>query len=227
MAHFFSTAFLWLFCALGLIIIVGHWIMVHVFDHEPIFSKRGLKYGGIVYFIVVMLVGGWIDDLGKPKTSASTTNKSEQVAKPKKTAAKAKSESKKAKEQLDARDTLVKMTAAEIFDFNLKLEANLKESHDFANAGSDAYTPYTYLTSLEYDQKRGLQVNVRPELLQLSKTQRTSIINLAQNITVSELFILGYDLPTAGNNLYTTIYLDGERVGISRFTNMSKYKWDE
>ncbi|WP_318766310.1 hypothetical protein [Lactiplantibacillus carotarum] len=227
MAHFFSTAFLWLFCALGLIIIVGHWITVHVFDHEPIFSKRGLKYGGIVYFIVVMLIGGWIDDLGKPKTSTSTAAKSEQVAKSKPAAAKAKSKSKKAKEQLDARDTLVKMSTQQISDFNVKLAANLQESHDFANAGSDGYTPHTYLTSLEYDQQRGLQANVRPEFLQLSKAQRESIANLAQNIVVSELFILGHDLPTTGNHLYTTIYLNDEKIATSRLTNTTKYKWRE
>ncbi|MCY9807082.1 hypothetical protein OXT66_05895 [Lentilactobacillus senioris] len=175
---------------------------------------------------------------GKNKQSAEdrqeTQKKDKSTSKKKvKQESQAKAESKKQadKKKLDSEGKTVielfdDMNDQEISKYNAGLAKELSSDQQDAET-VEAYAWSAFVDTTEYVKNRGFQVDVTSEFLTLNEKERKSVINSAQNFGTSEFLFMDKNLSEDPGFTNTNIYYNGNRIGHSKLTDESDFKWTD
>lgn len=175
----------------------------------------------------------------KKKADKEAKEKAESIAKKNADEEKAKQESQakaESKKQADKKKSDSEgKTVIELFDdmndqeiskYNAGLAKELASDQQDAET-VEAYAWSAFVDTTEYVKNRGFQVDVTSEFLTLNEKERKSVINSAQNFGTSEFLFMDKNLSENPGFTNTNIYYDGNRIGHSKLTDESDFKWTD
>lgn len=210
-----------------LAIIVGTWYYFRKKGYKQIIPGKLILYSiGTTFtlFIIFIIAGHFF---GNPAESTETTasSKTEQVSSKASSSTKSSSSSKKSSsEDKDANTILTDMSKSQLKKFNASLLNSLNEDQKFANNGKHGYEYATYIDTLAYS-SRGLVVKVNSDFMSLNDAQKTTVGTGAQKLAAAQLVIMGKDISTDSSPIQTNVHYGADRIGHSKYTNGSEFKW--
>lgn len=116
------------------------------------------------------------------------------------------------------------LSTKQVKEYNTSLSDGLSEDQGYARKGDDGYKPSLFIESISYDSNRGLHVKIQPQFLELSNLDKDKVASYSQGMASTQLIIIGVDDKT-DQKVPTNFYDGANRIGGSKFTSATSYKW--
>lgn len=116
------------------------------------------------------------------------------------------------------------LSPKQVKEYNASLADGLSEDQGYARKGDDGYKPSLFIDSISYDSSRGLHVKIQPQFLELSNSDKDEVASYSQGMASTQLIIIGVDDKT-DQKVPTNFYDGASRIGGSKFTSATSYKW--
>ncbi|AVK60564.1 hypothetical protein C5Z25_01715 [Lactobacillus sp. CBA3605] len=207
-------------------ILAGTWLYGKKAGKWQFISGKIVLYSlatAIVLYLIFIVAGLFF---GNPANKSNTeTEQSSSVISSSSSSSKKESSSSSSEKDETAGNILSNMDAKELKEYNDSLLKSLNEDQGYANDGKKGYEYATYIDTLAFDHNKGLIVKVNSEFTTLNDAQKTTVANGAQKLAAAQLVIIGKDISADSSPIQTNVHYGADRVGHSKYTNSSEFKW--